>query len=105
MIFRYLFSMLIAFHLAPFLYSSNLDAHFPRIVSIADTSIIPVVQSNQTVDARVIMGTDSNTFQVIPQSSVNEGVLLESVNPLTGAGINTGFFLRDTSRWDFYTNG
>ncbi len=71
----------------------------------ADTLIDPAPEGVQTLNSKVIIGSDDNNLEITPQSSLNGGVLIEPVNTQTGTGLNTGFYLRDTSAWDFYTDG
>ena len=59
---------------------------------------------SQAGNKKVVLSDSSNSIELTPYSNQVNGVLIEPVNNIDGKGINTVFYLRDTSYWSFYTN-
>lgn len=77
---------------------------YNNLMATSDTVITPSPDEVQSLNSKVIIGSDDNTLEITPQSTFNNGVLIEPVNPVSGTGLNTAFLLRDSSAWEFYTN-
>ena len=59
---------------------------------------------SQAGNKKVVLSDSSNSIELTPYSNQVNGVLIEPVNNIDGKGINTVFYLRDTSYWSFSTN-
>jgi hypothetical protein len=59
---------------------------------------------SQAGNKKVVLSDSSNSIEFTPYSNQVNGVLIEPLNNIDGKGINTTFYLRDTSFWSFYTN-
>lgn len=71
---------------------------------IAGRDTVPVINSVTTNDTKVIMGAGTAALEISPLSSFNNGLLIEPVDRALNRGLNSGFFLKDTSSWTFYTD-
>jgi len=58
----------------------------------------------QAGNKKVVLSDSSNSIEFTPYSTNLNGALIEPVNSIDSKGINTIFYLRDTSYWSFYTN-
>jgi hypothetical protein len=62
------------------------------------------ISFNSFCQQKVIISGQNNNLEISPLSSINQGVLIEPYNPATNRGISTGFYIRDSASWNFYTN-
>jgi len=53
---------------------------------------------------KVTISDSENGFEITPYSLFNNGILLQPINRLTGLGLPTTFYIKDTANWSFYTD-
>jgi hypothetical protein len=64
----------------------------------------PAPEGITTADRKVILTNDNNSLEINPNTGSTGGVTLEPINRVSGQGISTRFFIKDTARWSFFTN-
>ncbi|HMO61098.1 MAG TPA: hypothetical protein PKC39_01920 [Ferruginibacter sp.] len=78
--------------------------------SVADSSMRPNgaypldEEISDSIDKKVIIASGSNTLEITPLSSFNNGLLIQAKNMVDNKGIPVAFFINDTASLSFYTN-